>query len=619
MAPLGLLSRTPSSILILLVNIRCGRSRSASEFLEVFPLSAIPRESPWWWKLLAPHRKILIAGLASTVLCSLAASWVPFWSGRAVHALELRHWAISRQDLFWMLLFTLVAGVGRYLMRNTLIGLSRAIEKQQREELYDFLLSRPFAFYEQNTIGDLMSRIGDDVGTVRMATGPGLMSFLQVASILPMTLALMAHANWRLTLAVLAPFLLLTVCFYAIGRVSHGLQQKLQLVSSQLNTFSHETISGEKVVQAFGLEARRVARFLELSTDQARLNIRQSFVSSAYGPISLLMSGLAALILVAYGGSLVVQHRLSLGDLTAFTGYLTALAWPVMSMGWAANLFSRAKAGQERIQQILNSPQPSLPAPSPAPHSAVPASLRLHALEHRFDSGRGLGPLNLDLPAGSSLAIVGGIGSGKTILLQVLAGLRNPTEGILEVDGEPLSLDRLRAHWTGLGWVPQEAFLFSTSLRENLAMGRPGSTDEELWEIARVVCLDDLVKRLPMGLDTVVGERGVSLSGGERQRTALGRALLRRPRLLLLDDALSAVDSETESRILENLRGFLGRTTLVLATHRVFVAELCEQVLVLEEGRVAQLGSAPELAEVVGLFARLKRLQSLERELVRGV
>jgi len=582
-------------------------------------LSVSSRESLWWWRLLAPHRKILISGLASTVLCSLAASWVPFWSGRAVHALELRRWASSRQDLFWMLLFTLVAGVGRYLMRNTLIGLSRAIEKQQREELYDFLLARPFAFYEQNTIGDLMSRIGDDVGTVRMATGPALMSFLQVASILPMTLALMAHANLRLTLAVLAPFLLLTICFYGIGKVSHVLQQKLQIVSSQLNTFSHETISGEKVVQAFGLEEQRVNRFRELSTLQARLSIKQSLYSSTYGPISILMGGMAALILVAYGGALVVRGRLTLGDLTAFTGYLTALAWPVMSMGWAANLFSRAKAGQERINQILGSPQLPLPVPVAGPRNEAPASLHLRALEHRFSSGRGLGPLNLDLPSGSSLAVVGGIGSGKTILLQVLAGLRDPTAGILEVDGRPLTLDRLRAHWSGLGWVPQEAFLFSTSLRENLAMGRVEASDEELWEIARVVCLDDLIQRLPMGLDTVVGERGVSLSGGERQRTALARALLRRPRLLLLDDALSAVDSETESRILDNLRAFLGHTTLVLATHRVFVAELCQQVVVLEEGRITQLGDPETLAGELGLFARLKRLQSLERELVRGV
>jgi len=578
-------------------------------------VSGSRREAPWLWRLLAPHRRTLALGLAATVLCSVAASWVPYWSGRAVHALEQRQWSLSRRDLVWTLAFTLVAGVGRYLMRNTLIGLSRTIEKRQREELYDFLLSRPSAFYEQNRIGDLMSRIGDDVSTVRMATGPGLMSFLQVVSILPMTLALMLHAHPLLTLAVLAPFLLLTVFFFVIGRISHGLQQKLQLINSDLNTFSHETISGEKVVQAFGLEAQRVNQFRELSTRQARLNIRQSVYSSAYAPISIFMSGFAALVLVAYGGSLVVKGRLTLGDLTAFTGYLTALAWPVMSMGWAANLFTRAKAGQDRINQILASPQIALPAPSSAVVRESPVSLKLEALEHRFDSGRGLGPLDLELASGSSLAVVGGIGSGKTILLQILAGLREPTKGRLDVDGQPLVLGRLREHWTNLGWVPQEAFLFSTSLRENIAMGRPAATDEELWDVARVVCLDDLIKRLPMGLDTVVGERGVSLSGGERQRTALARALLRRPRLLLLDDALSAVDAETESRILENLRGFLGRTTLVLATHRVFVAELCEQVLVLREGLALQSGTPVELAERPGPYAHLKQLQSLEKEL----
>jgi ATP-binding cassette subfamily B protein len=290
-----------------------------------------------------------------------------------------------------------------------------------------------------------------------------------------------------------------------------------------------------------------------------------------------------------------------------------------MSLGWAANLFQRARAGQERIDQVLASPEATLPEPLPPILSATPVALRLENLSHRFESGRGLGPLNLTIPAGGSLAVVGSIGSGKTVLLQVLAGLREAHAGQLFVDGKRLEPDDLRHHWTGIGWVPQEAFLFSTTLRENLAMGRPEATEEELWEVARVVRLDDLIKRLPAGLETVVGERGVVLSGGERQRTALARALLRRPRLMLLDDALSAVDAETESQILENLKGFLGQATLVLATHRVFVAELCERVLVLEEGQEIQSGAPAELAEVPGTFARLKRLQSLERELAKGL
>jgi ATP-binding cassette subfamily B protein len=222
------------------------------------------------------------------------------------------------------------------------------------------------------------------------------------------------------------------------------------------------------------------------------------------------------------------------------------------------------------------------------------------------------------LEPGDSLAVVGGIGSGKTLLLQLMAGLRVPQEGQLLVDSEALSEVNLRRHWAGLGWVPQDAFLFSDTLRANLSMGRPEATDEEIWEIVRVVAMDELIRRLPEGLDTVVGERGVILSGGERQRTALARALLRHPRLLLLDDALSAVDAETESRILENLRAFLGKSTLVLATHRVFVAESCARVLVLENGRSIQFGTPEALAEQPGTFARLKRLQSLERELQAG-
>jgi ATP-binding cassette subfamily B protein len=564
------------------------------------------------------HRRTLYWGLAATVWCSVAASVVPYWSGRAVNALEHQDWHGSRVFLAWMLAFTAVAGVGRYLMRNTLIGLSREVEREQRESLYSFLLSRPFAFFERQRVGDLMSRLGDDVGTVRMATGPGLMSFLQVLSILPVTLGLMFHTSWRLTLAVMLPFSFLALGFYIIGKWSHAVQQKLQLAFSALSTFSHETISGERVVQAFGLEEARVAQFGLLSRRHAMLSMKQSVIFSAYAPLSAFISGVSLLVLVAYGGSLVVRHALDLGDLVAFTGFLVALAWPMMSLGWSANLFQRAKAGQERLNELLHSPERSLPAAEAIALPAVPAALRLEGLVHRFDSGRGLGPLDLDLAPGESLAVVGGIGSGKTLLLQVLAGLREPQAGRMLVDGEPLADATLRRHWAGLGWVPQEAFLFSDTLRVNLAMGRPEATEEEIWEIARLVAMDELIRRLPDGLDTVVGERGVVLSGGERQRTALARALLRRPRLLLLDDALSAVDAETESRILENLRAFLGHSTLVLATHRVFVAESCARVLVLEEGRAIQLGAPELLADQPGLFARLKRLQSLERELVQG-
>ena len=567
---------------------------------------------------MARHRRTLYWGLAATVWCSVAASMVPYWSGRAVHALDHQDWHGSRTYLAWMLAFTGVAGFGRYLMRNTLIGLSREVEREQRESLYSFLLSRPFAFYERQRVGDLMSRVGDDVGTVRMATGPGLMSFLQVLSILPVTLALMIHTSWRLTLAVMLPFSFLVLGFYAIGKWSHLVQQKLQLAFSALSTFSHETISGERVVQAFGLEDARVAQFGTLSRQHAMLSMRQSVIFSAYAPLSAFIGGVSALVLVTYGGGLVVRHILDLGDLVAFTGFLVALAWPMMSLGWSANLFQRAKAGQERLNELLHSPEQPLPPAEAIALPDIPVALRLEGVLHRFDTGRGLGPLDLELAPGDSLAVVGGIGSGKTLLLQVLAGLREPQAGRVLMDQEPLSEASIRRHWAGLGWVPQEAFLFSDTLRVNLAMGRPGATEEEIREIARIVALDELIDRLPEGLDTVVGERGVILSGGERQRTALARALLRRPRLLLLDDALSAVDAETESRILENLRSFLGTSTLVLATHRVFVAETCSRVLVLKEGRAVQLGTPEALADEPGPYARLRRLQSLERELVKG-
>jgi ATP-binding cassette subfamily B protein len=571
---------------------------------------------PWWWELLSPHKKMLVLGLLATIVCGVAAAWVPYWAGEAVRAIENGTYSLSRKNLIWMLLVTLTAGLGRYFMRNILIGMSRLIERSQREKIFEYLLTRPFSFYERQSTGDLMSRIGDDVSIVRMATGPGLMSLLQTASILPMTLGLMLHTDLRLTMALLAPFAILPGCFYFVGKWSHANQRKLQLSNSALNTFSHETISGEKVVQAFGLESVRVEAFAALSREQARLNVLQTALFSTYGPVAMIMAGFSIIVLVWYGGSMVLDKRLGVGDLTAFTGYLTALGWPLMSMGWAANLFQRGKAGQLRINQLLTTPDIAVPTPESAINRHGAVSLEVRNLEIRFESGRGLGPISISIPTAGSLAIVGGIGSGKTLLLQVLAGLREPAQGEFMVNGLRMNNDILRAHWASLGWVPQEATLFSGSMRENLCLGCPDATEADMWEAARAACLDDLIQRLPYGLDTVVGERGTILSGGERQRAALARALLRKPGILLLDDSLSAVDAETESRILSNLREYSGNTTLVLATHRIFVAELCEQVIVLDNGKLVQKGTPAELSNVAGPYAKIRRLQSLEREMM---
>jgi ATP-binding cassette subfamily B protein len=352
-----------------------------------------------------------------------------------------------------------------------------------------------------------------------------------------------------------------------------------------------------------------------LSKEQARLNLLQTILFSSYGPLAVIMSGISVIVLIWYGGSLVLQGRLGIGGLTAFTGYLAALGWPVMSLGWAANLFLRGKAGQLRIRQLLTQTDNALPEIKSTliRHGAV--SLEIEGLEIRFESGRGLGPISVSIPAGGSLAVLGGIGSGKTLLLQALAGLREPKQGTFRVDGLQMDRGYTRKHWASLGWVPQEATLFSGSLRENLSLGNPDAQDADIWEAARTVCLDDLIHRLPEGLDTVVGERGVILSGGERQRAALARALLRKPGVLLIDDSLSAVDAETESRILQNLGAYLGRTTLVLSTHRIFVAELCERAIVLEHGKLVQSGTPSELSNVDGPYATIRRFQSLEREI----
>jgi ATP-binding cassette subfamily B protein len=569
---------------------------------------------PWLWELVSPRKKTLALGMLATAVCGVAAAWVPYWAGRSVKAIEYGTYSLSRQFLLCMLAATLAAGLGRYFMRNILIGLSRQIERAQRELIFEFLLTRPFSFYERQTTGDLMSRIGDDVSIVRMATGPGLMSLLQTASILPMTLILMLYTEPEVASVVLVPFAILPVFYYFLGRWSHANQQKLQLANSVLTTFSHEAITGEKVIQAFGLENIQVESFTALSREQARLNVLQTGLFSSYGPLAMIMSGLSMIALIWYGGSMVLRGRLSIGDLTAFTGYLGALGWPVMSIGWAANLFQRGKAGQLRIRQLLASGEAAVPTEESTLTRYGAVSLAVSDLEIRFESGRGLGPVSVSIPAGGSLAILGGIGSGKTILLQILAGLREPQKGVFTVSDQQMTPDRLRGYWASLGWAPQETSLFSGSLRENLNLGCPSASEADMWEAARTVCLNDLIQRLPNGLDTLIGERGVILSGGERQRAALARALLRKPGVLLMDDSLSAVDAETESRILKNLGAYLGKTTLVLATHRVFVAELCERVIVLEHGKLVQSGAPNELGNVAGPYAKIRRLQSLERK-----
>jgi ATP-binding cassette subfamily B protein len=567
---------------------------------------------------LSRYRRKLFLGLLAVVATVAIGLATPLLLGGAIDALRV---SISRATLLGyaaaIVGVTLAQGIFGYAQRMILVGMSRDIEFDLRNDYFASLERQPAAFFQDHPTGDLMARATNDLQAVRMVCGPAIMYTANTLLVLIGALAFMLRIHLGLALVALfaMPLVALTTQFF--GQRIHVLFQRVQEQFSDFSSRAQENLAGVRVVRAYAREEHEREEFRRFNQAYVEGNRRLIGWSVSFHPLLQTIIGLAAAAVLWYGGSLVLHGRISVGQFVTFNFFLTKLVWPMIALGWVINLAQRGAASLGRIQQIVA----AVPAIRDEPPLIDPPALRgevtMRGLSFAYRAGQPavLRGIDLQVAAGQTVALVGRTGAGKSTLLSLIPRLLDPPPGSLALDGidvRRLPLARLRS---AIAMVPQETFLFSASLRDNIALGAPDAPDAEVAEAARLAGLAEDLAAFPRGLDTMVGERGLTLSGGQKQRVALARALLRRPRILLLDDSLSAVDTQTEETILRNLRTvFVGRTVF-LVSHRVSTVKDADLILVLDGGEVLERGTHSQLLAAGGLYADLHQRQLLEEEL----
>jgi ATP-binding cassette subfamily B protein len=568
------------------------------------------------------YRREYLLGFGSLALCSSMFAVSPRVLQYAVDDLSI---GVTRGKLLvyggLLLLIAGVAGYFRYQMRRIIISASRGIEYDLRNDFFAHLERLPLGFYHQNRTGDLMSRATNDLSAVRMMIGPAVMYLANTLITAIVSLTLMFSLDVRLTAIVLLPLPIVSVTVRMFGSAIHKTFESVQERLSDMSAVAQESLTGVRVVRAYRQEESEIERFRRANLDYITHNQRLSRLQGAFFPTMSLFLGMSALLALWLGSRDVIGGRLTVGELVAFNAYLAQLAWPMIAFGWVTNMIERGLASWKRMLAVLDTvpevrDEPGIAAPTAV--TAVPWSIEFRRLNFSYGDRQVLTDVSFSIRAGETTAIVGGTGSGKTTLVSLLPRLHNPPRGMVFIGGRDvrdIPLDELRS---SIGFVPQEPFLFSDSIGDNVSFGVPSLRREQparIEEAAVTAQLDKDVRDFPHGYDTIVGERGITLSGGQKQRVAIARAVAIDPQILILDDALSAVDTYTEEEILGRLRTVMRSRTSIIISHRISTVRDADQIVVLRVGRVVERGTHDALVKLGGEYAELYKKQLLEEEL----
>jgi ATP-binding cassette subfamily B protein len=515
----------------------------------------------------------------------------------------------------FLLALALLKGIFQYWMRVIIISISRDIEFDLRNDLYAHLIRLSPDYYARTRTGDIMARATNDLNAVRMMLGPGVMYWFETSLTFVLAIAIMVSADWRLAGFAVLPAPAVSLAVILFGRRIHDRFEKLQGMFSDISSRVQENLSGVRMVRAFVQERAELRRFEELNQQYIAQSLKLVRVQGLFEPLLEGLIGLTFLVVLWIGGQQVLRGRISVGEFVMFNTYMGMLVWPMIAFGWVINLTQRGSASLHRINEILQEKPTIAAPPDPVPLGRVRGEIEFRDITVNYNGSAALDGIDLKIPAGMTLAVVGQTGAGKSTLMSLVPRLLDPTSGAVLVDGIDVRCadpEELRRH---IGFVAQETFLFSATIAENIAFGVDHASEEQIRRAAELAGLAEDIEGFPEGYRTMVGERGITLSGGQKQRTAIARALLRDPRILILDDALSSVDTLTEERILTHLAGVMQGRTVLLISHRVSTVRQADQIVVLNRGRIVERGTHAELVAAGGYYAELSQKQTLEEEL----
>ena len=576
-------------------------------------LKVYRRAFPYLWR----YRRALCLGMGSLIMKDVMGAALPLVIGAGVDSLVKGFQLASLLRLAALLVaLSLAKGIFMYWMRVILVGMSRDVEYDLRNDLFAHMIRLSSDFFARYRVGDIMARATNDLNAVRMALGPGVMYWTETVFTLIFAIAIMVKVDWVLAVTVLIPAPVVSFVVVYFGRRIHDRFEKIQALFSDISSRVQENLSGVRVVRAYVQEKAEQEKFESLNLLYVDQNIRLARLSALFNPLLQALVGVMFLIVLWAGGYRMLNHHITLGQFVMFNTFMGLLVWPMIALGWVVNLMQRGKASWERIMQIMDE-QPAIAAPPHPTHlpEKLRGEVRFDGVEVLYPTGLALKRVNLEIPAGATVAVVGHTGCGKSTLVSLIPRLLDTTAGSVLVDGfdvRALDPQELRRQ---IGFVPQETFLFSATLAQNIAWGVPGADRASIERAAHLAGLATDIAAFPAGLDTMVGERGLTLSGGQKQRTAIARALLRDPRILILDDALSSVDTVTEERILEGLAQIMRGRTTILISHRVSTVRHADRIFVLEHGELVEQGTHAELIGNGGYYADLYQKQLLEEEL----